>query len=110
VTGRTFVLACAAACSIALGGTAVVSCKAPLVFSDPTTQAVTCEITKDVLSLLESLAVSVGIPIQVVESLYSEGCATAAKEGLTQDQAMRYGYEHAQARAYRMAFERKVQP
>ena len=85
-------------------------CSSLFHFSDPTTQAVTCEITKDVLSLLESLAVSVGIPLQVVESLYSEGCATAAKEGLTQDQAMRYGYEHAQARAYRMAFERKAQP
>lgn len=86
------------------------ACSSFLHFSDPSAQAVTCLVTESVLTLLQELAQTIGIPLHVVEQLYSEGCTQAAKEGLTPDQAMRFGLEHAHARAYRMAFERKAAP
>lgn len=74
----------------------LLGCSSFLHFSDPSVQAVTCGISNMVLGPLESLAVTLGLPLWVVEDLYSAACAEAAKAGMTQEQAEKFGLQHAQ--------------
>lgn len=86
-----------AALALCLGG-----CKAPFVWSDPSVQAVSCGITSAVLPLLESLAVTIGVPLSVVEKLYADSCSFAAAHGLDQKASEKYGLEHARLHAMAM--------
>lgn len=81
------------------------SCSAPFVFSNPSTQTVTCEITAAVLPLLEELSATLGFPLSVVESLYSAACAEAAAKGMSQHDAEQYGVHHARALGMKMRAE-----
>lgn len=82
-------LAIAAALALAVG------CKSFLVW-DPGAKAVVCGISNMVLGPIESLAVTLGLPLWVVEDLYSAACTEAAKAGKTQEEAEKFGLEHAQ--------------
>lgn len=87
---------------VVLAALALAGCASFMHFSDPTAQAVTCGITSAVLGPLEALAASLGFPISVIESLYSDACAIAAAKGMTQHDAERFGLEHATVRARAM--------
>lgn len=89
-------VAAALCCALLLG------CSSFLHFTDPGVQAVTCGISNMVLGPLESLAVTLGLPLWVVQDLYSTACAEAAKSGMTQDQAEKYGLEHAKVYGLRL--------
>jgi hypothetical protein len=81
---------------------ACAGCSAPFVFSSPSVQAVTCEITAAVLPLLEEAAASLGVPLAVVESLYATACAEAAAKGMSQKDAEAYGVALAKQRGLEM--------
>lgn len=83
------------AIAVCVVGLALGGCKAPLVWKDPSVQAVSCGITGAVLPLLESLAVTLGFPLSVVKDLYSTACEEAAAKGLSQHDAEQYGLQRA---------------
>lgn len=81
----------------------VVSCTSFLHWSDPTAQAVTCAITEGILSVLQSIVVATGIPMNVVQVLYGDACAEAAASGLSQHDAEQAGLAATRQRAMRLA-------
>lgn len=77
-------------------------CSSFLHFTDPTVQSVSCVITSVVLAPLEALAVSLGIPLALLEQLYGDACATAAAQGLSQHDAEQFALQHVTERAHAM--------
>lgn len=74
---------------------ALTGCSSFLHFSNPSTQAVTCEITAAVLPLLEDLSATLGVPLATVEDLYSDACTQAAAKGMGQADAESAGVNAA---------------
>lgn len=81
---------------------ALTGCARPFVWSSPSTQAVTCEITSAVLPLLEELAATLGFPLSVIEDLYGTACNTAAAKGMTQHDAEQFGLAEAKRLGFAM--------
>lgn len=77
----------------------VCGCASFLHFSDPGTQAVSCSVTTALLPELEALASLTGIPLSVVEALYSDACTEAASRGLSQHDAEQAGLAAAKRAA-----------
>jgi rRNA-processing protein FCF1 len=79
----------------------ITACSSFLHLEDPNAQAVSCAITSAVLPEIEAIAASFGFPVSVIEALYAEGCAAAAKQGKTQDEAQKYALAHARTESAR---------
>lgn len=77
-------------------------CSSFLHLKDEDAQAVTCGITGAVLPAIEAIAAMFGFPVSVIEALYTEGCETAAKQGMTQEEAQKYGLAHAKTQSARL--------
>lgn len=77
-------------------------CASPFHFNDPTLQTISCAVTAAVLPELEALAVSTGIPLDIVEAMYADACNVAALQGMSQADAEKYGLEKAKVGAARL--------
>lgn len=89
--------AIAALLALALSG-----CSSFLHFSNPDVQLVSCDVSAAVLPILEAEAINLGLPLQVVEMLYTQECGKARDAGKSQADAENYGVTHAFTRARSM--------
>lgn len=89
--------------AIVIAALALAGCASFLHFADPTAQAVSCAVTPELVSVIESVVDSTGIPLPVLETLYGDACADAAKMGLGQHDAEQAAMDALRERAVRLA-------
>lgn len=68
-----------------VGGT--FACSSLLHFSDPTAQSISCLVTGALLPELEAIAAAEGLPLSVVQALFTSACNESAQHAATQAEA-----------------------
>lgn len=88
--------------AVLLAAQLLTGCSSFLHFTDPTVQSVSCVIKSVVMAPLEALAVTLGIPLALLEQLYGDACGMAAAQGLSQHDAEQFALQQVTERAHAM--------